>query len=262
MWPWSTAPVIATDAVDAGATLITRSTVFGTLPITTFNSNGSYGSFNASANAAYQSLGVGQQTIITVPYTVTDNTGATSTAQPGHHGHRYQRCTCRQRQHRRCDGRHHALTITPATLLGNDTDIDSGTTLSITSVQGAVNGTVALVGGNVVSHAGGQLQRAGFVHLHRQRRQRRQRVHGHGHWSMAAVNDALVAQATLASRSPKTRYRTTAPSATGGFSDVGRRFTLPAQRRGPAGPRSTATARSFNPATRAYQSLGVGQQTI
>ena len=32
------------------------------------------------ANAAYQSLGVGQQTIITVPYTVTDNAGATSTA--------------------------------------------------------------------------------------------------------------------------------------------------------------------------------------
>ena len=43
-----------------------------------------------------------------------------------------------------------ALTIAPATLLGNDTDIDNGTTLTITSVQGAVNGTVALVGSNVV----------------------------------------------------------------------------------------------------------------
>ncbi|MFT3956297.1 MAG: Ig-like domain-containing protein [Piscinibacter sp.] len=42
-----------------------------------------------------------------------------------------------------------ALTIAPATLLGNDSDPD-GDTLSITSVQGAVNGTVALVGGNVV----------------------------------------------------------------------------------------------------------------
>ena len=41
------------------------------------------------------------------------------------------------------------LTLTPAQLLGNDTDLD-GDTLSITSVQGASNGTVSLVGGNVV----------------------------------------------------------------------------------------------------------------
>ncbi|WP_395347357.1 Ig-like domain-containing protein [Variovorax sp. UC122_21] len=41
------------------------------------------------------------------------------------------------------------LTIPAATLLGNDTDAD-GDTLTITSVQGAVNGTVSLVGGNVV----------------------------------------------------------------------------------------------------------------
>ncbi|WP_295641009.1 Ig-like domain-containing protein, partial [uncultured Methylibium sp.] len=42
-----------------------------------------------------------------------------------------------------------ALTIAPATLLANDTDVD-GNPLTIQSVQGAVNGTVALVGGNVV----------------------------------------------------------------------------------------------------------------
>ncbi|MDZ4262981.1 MAG: Ig-like domain-containing protein, partial [Pseudomonadota bacterium] len=42
-----------------------------------------------------------------------------------------------------------ALTFTPAELLGNDTDPD-GDTLTIDSVQGAVNGSVALVGGNVV----------------------------------------------------------------------------------------------------------------
>ena len=42
-----------------------------------FNANGSY-SFNPS-NAAYQSLGVGQQQVITVPFTVTDDKGATST---------------------------------------------------------------------------------------------------------------------------------------------------------------------------------------
>ncbi|MDP2079150.1 MAG: cadherin-like domain-containing protein, partial [Sulfuricurvum sp.] len=42
-----------------------------------------------------------------------------------------------------------ALTIAPSTLLANDTDPD-GDTLTITSVQGAVNGTVALVDGNIV----------------------------------------------------------------------------------------------------------------
>jgi len=42
-----------------------------------------------------------------------------------------------------------ALTIPVGTLLSNDSDAD-GDTLTIASVQGAVNGTVALVGGNVV----------------------------------------------------------------------------------------------------------------
>jgi hypothetical protein len=41
------------------------------------------------------------------------------------------------------------LVLSPAALIGNDTDID-GDPLTITSVQGATNGTVALVGGNVV----------------------------------------------------------------------------------------------------------------
>ncbi|WP_373974348.1 retention module-containing protein [Chitinibacter sp. SCUT-21] len=42
-----------------------------------------------------------------------------------------------------------ALNISPATLLANDVDPD-GDTLTITSVQGAVNGTVALVDGQIV----------------------------------------------------------------------------------------------------------------
>src|SRR3989338_9135202 len=42
------------------------------------NTNGSY-SFDP-AHAAYQHLGVGQQQILTVPYMVTDDQGATSTA--------------------------------------------------------------------------------------------------------------------------------------------------------------------------------------
>lgn len=41
-----------------------------------------------------------------------------------------------------------ALTLTPAQLLGNDFDID-GDTLTITSLQGEVNGSVRFVGGNV-----------------------------------------------------------------------------------------------------------------
>ncbi|WMR32852.1 tandem-95 repeat protein, partial [Metapseudomonas otitidis] len=41
------------------------------------------------------------------------------------------------------------LTIEPATLLGNDTDVD-GDSLTIVSVQNAVNGTVALINGKVV----------------------------------------------------------------------------------------------------------------
>ena len=43
-----------------------------------FNADGSY-SFDA-ANAAYQSLGVGQSTVLTVPYTVTDDQDASSGA--------------------------------------------------------------------------------------------------------------------------------------------------------------------------------------
>ncbi|SED69163.1 beta strand repeat-containing protein [Pseudomonas anguilliseptica] len=42
-----------------------------------------------------------------------------------------------------------ALTISPATLLGNDTDPD-GNPINIISVQGATHGSVALIGGNVV----------------------------------------------------------------------------------------------------------------
>ncbi|MDP1690482.1 MAG: VCBS domain-containing protein, partial [Burkholderiaceae bacterium] len=43
-----------------------------------------------------------------------------------------------------------ALTITTASLLANDSDVDSGAVLTITSVQSAVNGTVSLSAGNVI----------------------------------------------------------------------------------------------------------------
>ncbi|MDB5798470.1 MAG: algE7, partial [Paucimonas sp.] len=68
--------VTATDA-DAGATLAFA--LNGSAPAgLTFNPNGSY-SFDASASA-YQSLGLGQSAVLTVPYTVTDDKGATSSA--------------------------------------------------------------------------------------------------------------------------------------------------------------------------------------
>jgi hypothetical protein len=41
------------------------------------------------------------------------------------------------------------LVITAASLAANDTDVDAGTTLTVTAVGGAVNGTVALVAGTV-----------------------------------------------------------------------------------------------------------------
>ena len=68
--------VVATD-VDANATLSFALNSAAPAGLT-FNANGSY-SFDAS-NAAYQSLGVGQFAVLTVPYTVTDDQGATSTA--------------------------------------------------------------------------------------------------------------------------------------------------------------------------------------
>ena len=68
--------VLATDT-DANAVLsfaLNGATPAGLV----FNANGSY-SFDAS-NAAYQSLAAGQTQVITVPYTVTDDQGANSTA--------------------------------------------------------------------------------------------------------------------------------------------------------------------------------------
>ena len=71
-----TGSVSATD-VDASASLtfaLNSSAPTGL----TFNADGSY-SFDP-ANSAYQSLGVGQSATLTVPYTVSDDQGATSTA--------------------------------------------------------------------------------------------------------------------------------------------------------------------------------------
>ena len=74
--PLLTGNVIATDT-DANAVLaysLNSPAPAGLI----FNPNGSY-TFDAS-NLAYQSLAAGQQQVLTIPYTVTDDQGATSTA--------------------------------------------------------------------------------------------------------------------------------------------------------------------------------------
>ncbi|MGD9834785.1 MAG: beta strand repeat-containing protein, partial [Piscinibacter sp.] len=140
-----TGAVTATD-IDNGDTLTFA--LNGAAPAgLTFNANGTY-SFNPAV-AAYQSLGVGQQQIITVPYTVTDSAGATSTANlvitvTGTNDAPVANANTGPATEDT------ALTIVPGVLLANDTDVDNGTTLTITSVQSPVNGAVALVGGNVV----------------------------------------------------------------------------------------------------------------
>ena len=153
-----------------------------------------------------------------------------------------------------------ALTIAPATLLGNDTDIDSGTTLTITSVQGAVNGSVALVGGNVVfTPAANYNGPASFTYTVSD---------GNGGTStatvtvnVAAVNDAPVAQAasfTVAEDAAVVNGAVTATDV-----DAGATLTFALNGAAPAGLTFNSNGTySFNPANAAYQSLGVNQQTI
>jgi VCBS repeat-containing protein len=131
--------VSATD-VDMGAVLSYALT--GAAPAgLTFNTDGSY-SFNPT-HAAYQSLGVGQSTVITVPFRATDAQGAISTANlvitvtgtndgptaVADAGSLNENAT---------------LTTTAATgVLSNDTDVDAGDTRTVSAVSfGATTGTV------------------------------------------------------------------------------------------------------------------------
>jgi VCBS repeat-containing protein len=131
--------VAATD-VDTGAVLGYALT--GAAPAgLTFNTNGSY-SFNPSA-AAYQSLGVGQSTVLTIPFTATDAQGASSTANlvitvtGTNDGPVAVADTGAVNENA-------TLTTTAATgVLANDTDVDSGDTRAVSAVAfGATNGTV------------------------------------------------------------------------------------------------------------------------
>ena len=138
--------VIATDA-DTGAVL--TYSLIGPAPAgLSFNSSGGGYSFDPS-HAAYQSLAVGQSTVLTVPYQVVDGLGGVGTANlvitvTGTNDAPVANADTAS------TNEDVALTLTPAALLANDTDVDSGATLTMTSVQGAVNGSVALVAGNAV----------------------------------------------------------------------------------------------------------------
>ncbi len=132
--------VTATD-VDAGAVL--NYALTGAAPAgLTFNANGSY-SFNPSV-AAYQSLGVGQSMVITVPFRATDDQGAPSavtnlviTVTGTNDGPTAVADSGSLNENA-------ALTATAATgVLANDTDVDTGDTRTVSAVAfGATPGTV------------------------------------------------------------------------------------------------------------------------
>jgi len=104
-----------------------------------------------------------------------------------------------------------ALSITASSLLANDTDLD-GDALTVTSVQGAVNGTVSLVGGNVVfTPAANYSGPASFTYTVSD---------GHGGRSTATVNvtvnpvnDPPVAADTTVSTNEDTVIRGSLPAA-------------------------------------------------
>ncbi|HZF35194.1 MAG TPA: Ig-like domain-containing protein [Candidatus Angelobacter sp.] len=138
---------VRTNDTDANGDTLTVGLVTDvTKGILTLNSNGT---FSYDPNGQFESLGKGQTATQTFTYLASDGRGGTDTATvtltitgkndaPVASG---DAVTTNEDT---------AVTIAPASLLGNDTDIDAGDTLTISSVQGATNGSVALVSGNVV----------------------------------------------------------------------------------------------------------------
>ena len=119
----------------------------GTYGTLTLNADGSY-TYSANRPAA-DALAAGQVSTEAFTYTVRDAAGATSSTTLT-----FTITGANDWPIAQADSVNATedtpLTITPATLLSNDTDVDSGDVLAITSVQGAVGGSVSLSGGNVV----------------------------------------------------------------------------------------------------------------
>jgi large repetitive protein len=133
-----------TDADQGQATFSTTVTsAAGNLGTLVLAANGTY--TYTVANAATQSLGAGQSKVDT--FTVTAADGTTKNITFTINGANDVPVANTDAVSVNEDN---SLTIAPSVLLGNDTDADSGAALSITSVQGAVNGSVSLSGGNVV----------------------------------------------------------------------------------------------------------------
>ena len=127
-------------------------------------------------------------------------------------------------------------------------------------MQGAVRGTVALVGGNVVFYAGGEPNDRLFSYTVSD---------GNGGTShavttinVAAVNDAPVGAGQAPSRSPKMQPSSTARSSRPPMQTPAATFTFALNGAVPAGLTFNADGSySFNPANAAYQSLaGVGSK--
>ncbi|MCI0430596.1 MAG: Ig-like domain-containing protein, partial [Rhodospirillales bacterium] len=132
--------------VDTNGDLLTVSLVTDvTNGLLTLNSNGT---FSYDPDGQFESLGKGESATESFTYLASDGRGGSDTAT----------VTIT------ITGKNDApvaandtvttaedtpITIAAATLLANDTDVE-GDTLTITSVQGAVNGSAALVGGNIV----------------------------------------------------------------------------------------------------------------
>jgi len=111
-----------------------------------FHGDGSF-SFVAS-DPAYQSLKQGEPLTLTVPYTVTDEHGATATANLTITVIGANDAPAALPNSASTD-ENNPVTIDPATLLIGATDPD-GDKLTLSSVQGAVHGSVAIVNGQVV----------------------------------------------------------------------------------------------------------------
>ena len=134
------------DADSGQSAFIAQSSTAGTYGTFSINAAGAWSYSAPNANIAIQALAAGQ--VVTESFTVRSVDGTASTVVVNINGANDAPVANGNSVGTNEDA---ALTIASASLLANDTDVDTGALLSISSVQGAVGGTVALNGsGNVV----------------------------------------------------------------------------------------------------------------
>ena len=140
----TTGGTLTVSDADSGEASFTAQTTAGTYGSFTLATNGAWTYTASNTNPAIQALGTGDT--LTETFTVTSADGTTSSVVVSINGTNDGPVA---QANALSTDEDTALTIAPATLLANDSDVD-GDTLIIASVQDAANGTVALVGGNVV----------------------------------------------------------------------------------------------------------------